>query len=631
MRCRSMWTARRRRATPPSLLFPILALLAVAPAAALDQDADPPPPPVDPESPVDLEQETTPTEVGEEEAPLDRVLGELTGRDDGAPDEEPKWNSLASPRATTMTFLEAINDALLGREEAWSRVVRTMDFSQTPPNADPRDLAEQLLGVFNRLGEVSPGDLPDADAVREAAISRYNFFPVAAEHRWVWDELEGAPQGKIVLELDEAGAWRFSAATVAGIPVLYESMRALPPLYEERVEAGRLLRVVGPTFEETAWWHWLTLLVAIFLGLLLGKLARYTLRKIGDTFADRGERYRACLFNDVAGPVGLAIFTAFLAVGLSFVYLEPTLGEARWAAIVLLLLTALGWLLYNLVDLVDLVLGGLVGHTSNRFDDMVVPLVRKTLRIFLLVIFVIIVLQNVFGMNVLGFLAGLGIAGLALSLAAQDSVKNLFGSLTLFFDKPFLVGDFISFGENTGTVEEIGFRSTRIRLLSGHLVTVPNMQFIDNDVENISLRPYIRREMNITITYDTTPEKVREAIGLLEGVLRDPEIVEEGRFDLEELPPRVAFNEFNAASLNLRAYYWYRMDGDPDRGWFTYLDHATEVNVRLLRAFNDAGIEFAFPTQMLYVTDDHRGLSVRVLPPEALPPSKETSRSDSSA
>jgi MscS family membrane protein len=260
---------------------------------------------------------------------------------------------------------------------------------------------------------------------------------------------------------------------------------------------------------------------------------------------------------------------------------------------------------------IDVTLSRLAEKTESKLDDMIVPMVRKTLRIFLVIVFTIVMLQNVFNLNITGFLASLGIAGLAVSLAAQDSVKNLFGSLTVFFDKPFMVGDYISFVGNTGTVEEIGFRSTRIRLRSGHLVSVPNMKFIDNDVENITARPYIRREMNVTITYDTPPDNIEKAVDILHDVLNDPQVVEQGKFDMEDFPPRLAFNELNADSLNIRAYYWYQMAGDPDRGFFSYLTHSQIVNMKLFRAYGEAGIEFAFPTQTLYLAGDPaRKLSV---------------------
>lgn len=382
---------------------------------------------------------------------------------------------------------------------------------------------------------------------------------------------------------------------------------------EAAAAAGQLMDLLGPTFARTHWWQWGVLLGAIFLGLAAGKAVQWLLRGLKARGEARGWSVRATVLGNAASPASLALFTVALMCGLGFVHMEGGLREFSGKIISFLLVVAVGWFLFNLIDVIDLWLRRLAESTDSKLDDLVVPLVRKTLRIFLVVVVTLFVAQNIFGLNITGWLAGLGIAGLAVSLAAQDSVKNLFGSLTIFFDKPFQIGSVIVFDGDTGKVEEIGFRSTRIRLVSGHVVTIPNMKFIDNKVENVTARPSIRREMNVTITYDTPAEKVEEAVKILRDILADPQVAGEGRFDLEKFPPRVAFNEFNADSLNIRAYYWYQLAGDPDRNWFTYLDHCQMVNMKLLRAYAAAGIDFAFPTQTLFVAaDTKRPLAVRV-------------------
>ncbi|MEE9211399.1 MAG: mechanosensitive ion channel family protein [Phycisphaeraceae bacterium] len=538
--------------------------------------------------------------------------------------------SLSSPAATMESFLKAINRVNDGYDDAWSQVFACFDVELTT-RADRRNMqriARQLLDVLDRLGKVKPqDDLPNDYALQQRVsegrepLRRYQFFP-DPRFAWVWEklgELGQAPQGKITLVVGENGRWRFSAATVADISQLNESTTTLPPRYidtgiERRSE---VLALLGPTFDRTPLWAWGTLLLGIFLGLLVGKFAQALLRGIAKRLDNRGWTVRATVFRNAANPASLALLSAGLLVGLSFVVMEPRLHEFANNILAFLFILAAGWFLFNLVDVIELALLHLTAKTATKLDDMVVPLIRKTLRIFLVIIFTLVVAQNIFGLNITGWLAGLGIAGLAVSLAAQDSIKNLFGSVTIFFDKPFLVGDFITFGGDTGTVEEIGFRSTRIRLLSGHLVTVPNMQFIDNKVENIAARPYIRRQMDVTITYDTPPQKIEKAVDILRDVLHDPQVVEQGRFNMQDNPPRIAFNELNADSLNIRAYYWYQMAGDPNRGFFTFLEHCQLVNMKLFRRYEEAGIDFAFPTQTLYLAGDpNRRLSVHIEPPE---------------
>lgn len=545
---------------------------------------------------------------------------------------------LSSPRATMFTFLAAMNRVHDGYEDAWPAALATM---AAPEDASPtsdarqREQAEALVAVLDRLGEVRPGDLPTAEELAIAAaagrtpIRRFLYFP-RTQHAWVWTELQQAtsgqvtaPRGRIELAIVESGerkVWRFTAETVAGAPELYESMRALPPRYTAPRDeaAGELFELLGPTFHRTPWWGWGALLAGIFVGLLVGKIAQTALRRVGDDLLRRAWDIRARALHDAASPASLALLTVGLHVGLWFVVKTEDVAAFTGRIISFLFIVAVGWLLYNLVDVIDVALRRAADRTNNKLDNMVVPLIRKTLRIFLVVIFTFVVAENVFGLDLTAWLAGLGIAGLAVSLSAQDSIKNLFGSLTIFFDKPFAIGDFITFDDETGVVEEIGFRSTRLRLLSGHLVTVPNMKFIDNKIENISARPYIRREMNVTITYDTPPDKIEQAVRILRDILHSEEVVREGRFDMEKQPPRISFNEFNADSLNIRAYYWYQLVRDPDRGFFTFIAHSQMVNMKLFAAYGEAGIDFAFPTQTLYLAGDPaRQLAVKVIGDDA--------------
>jgi MscS family membrane protein len=196
------------------------------------------------------------------------------------------------------------------------------------------------------------------------------------------------------------------------------------------------------------------------------------------------------------------------------------------------------------------------------------------------------------------------------SLAAQGPIKNLFGSVTVVLDRPFGLGDRIKFEDKDGVVEVMGFRSTKLRTLDGHLVTIPNSKLIEDVVENITARPYLRRRFSVTITYDTPPDKVEQAVEIIQGILAEPFMVES--FDLVEFPPRVSFNDFNADSLNILVVYWYQLNVE-GRDFWTFNDQAQQFNMKLLRAYNDAGIDFAFPTQTLHLAGDpNRLLSVQV-------------------
>ena len=510
---------------------------------------------------------------------------------------------LDSPRATMTTFLEGMHDVRDGKNGAWERVLSCLDLSRLPAGPDAENgqsIAQQLYGIINRIETVDVDTLPDRQLVDSAGANQYLFFPQLdnSEHQKILAKVAGKLPGRIGLRRQSDGRWLFSAATIAAVPDLYNAMAALPEVYTG--ESAPVISTLGPTFYKTRWWGWVLLLAAIFVGLALGKLLQSVFRKLGTYLKGRDVHVRGTMAHSAANPASLLLFALALQVGLGGLFMLAPLREFSGRVIVFLYIVAVGWFFYNLVEVIDLWLRRLTARTESKLDDMVVPLVRKTLRIFLIIVFTLVVAQNVFGLNITAWLAGLSIAGLAISFAAQESIKNLFGSITVFFDRPFTVGDFVSFEGHDAVVEEIGFRSTKMRTLDGHLVTVPNMKFIDNSVRNITARPHIRRVLDVTIPYDTPAEKIEQAIQILRDLLAEPQIAQ--AFDLQKLPPRVAFNDYNAASLNIKVFYWYQIGSGRD--YWSYLAHCELFNLKLFRAFGRAGIEFAFPTQTLFLASD---------------------------
>jgi len=373
-------------------------------------------------------------------------------------------------------------------------------------------------------------------------------------------------------------------------------------------------------FTKTPGWGWLMLLAGIFGGLLIGKIAKGLLRNMAERFDMRDWGRRATAIRSAASPTSLALLTVGMMIGLRSIYLLASVQHFANQVFKFLLMIALGWFMYNVVEVFTLTAQKMADKTDSKLDDQLVPLLRKTARVFVVVVFVLFVAENVFGMDITAWLAGLGLAGLAVSLAAQDSIKNLFGSLTIFFDKPFQVGDRVVFSGYDCTIEEIGFRSTKARTSNGHIVTIPNMKFIDTPVENIAARPSIKRVMNVGITYDTPPKKIEQAIGILKDILNEPEII--APFDMEKSPPRVAFNELNADNLNIMVLDWFMLNEDHG---CDYLDHCQTINMKLIKAYDKAGIEFAFPTQTVYLAGDaarklNEGLGSDALPDSPGPP-----------
>ncbi|OIQ36728.1 MAG: hypothetical protein BM555_02170 [Crocinitomix sp. MedPE-SWsnd] len=241
------------------------------------------------------------------------------------------------------------------------------------------------------------------------------------------------------------------------------------------------------------------------------------------------------------------------------------------------------WLVARLADaLIEEYIVPITEKSASDLDDQLLPIFRKGLRIIIWVMGIIVGLNNA-GYDVGAVLAGLGIGGLAFALAAQDTVKNFFGGIMIFADKPFQIGERIQIGGIDGTVKEIGIRSTRVETLAGRIVTVPNSMFSDDAVENVDLEPSRKIMLNLGLTYDMNADQMEEAMQTLRDIAKD-------HHDLIEEDISVGFNAFGDFSLGIVFIYFIRKEADN-------LDTQTVMNLDILRRFGDKGLEMAFPTQ----------------------------------
>jgi MscS family membrane protein len=340
-------------------------------------------------------------------------------------------------------------------------------------------------------------------------------------------------------------------------------------------------------------WRLLALFGFILMALLLGKIAKSVLQRSATRFESRQRFITATTLNAIGRGVVFLFAAAGISLGIASLELKEKVAEFFGTLSSVLLSIAIGYMIYWLVDVPTKWLARMAGKTESRLDDMLVPVIRKSLRVTVVVLLLVQIAQILSDKPITSIIAGLGIGGLALALAAQDTIKNIFGSLVLFADKPFEMGDRIVVDGHDGPVEEVGLRSTKIRTLEGHLVTVPNGQLANRTIQNIGQRPHIRRIANLTITYDTLPEKIERAIEIVKELLDNHEGMH------EDFPPRVFFNELNADSLNIMAIYWYH----PPNYW-DYMAFTERFNQEVFRRFNEEGIDFAFPSQTLYLAGD---------------------------
>lgn len=231
------------------------------------------------------------------------------------------------------------------------------------------------------------------------------------------------------------------------------------------------------------------------------------------------------------------------------------------------------------------------GRRSNGQNNKMLPIIKRTILVVVWIIGLVMALSNV-GVNISALLGTLGIGGIAFALAAQDTVKNVFGAFTLLTDKPFNIGDTIRFDSIEGTVVDIGIRSTRIMNYDKRIITIPNYKITDSSIINISSEPMRRVVLNLGLTYDTTAEKMKEALEILKAL---PQKVE----NVSSSPSNVVavFTEYSDSALGIMYIYYIEKQGD-------ILRVTSNMNMEILDSFNKAGLEFAFPTRTIYIQKD---------------------------
>jgi len=342
-------------------------------------------------------------------------------------------------------------------------------------------------------------------------------------------------------------------------------------------------------------WRIVTLFIIITLSFFAGKIFKFLFLRISPRLAKKGQTILSVSVESASTAITFLLFSFGLRIAISFLIIPEGIEELILTTVSVLVILSIGYFVYKQVDVIDVWLRRFSREDKAQIDDMLIPMVGKSLRVTVSILIILQVAQTLSDKPITSILAGIGIGGLALGLAAQDTIRNFFGSLMIFADKPFNVGELINLDGKLGSIVEVGVRTTKIRTLDGHLLTVPNGQLANMTIHNIGKRPFIRRVMNITITYDTPPEKVERALEILKEILDNHEGME------EDLPPRIFFNELNADSLNLVVYYWFH---PPD--YWQYMEFSEKVNREIFSRFNKEGIDFAFPSQTMYLAGDKK-------------------------
>jgi len=458
-------------------------------------------------------------------------------------------NQLSTPRRAIHTFVHWQQQG----HENYARVILPFKNAEGD-NEAKEELAKQLLRVLDAKG----------------LLVEYEKIPDNPAHV---DSLSGLSQYILFNELPEVYVtkngeeWIFSEATIDQIPTLYRSTFS-------SFFASVLDQL--PEWTESSWlgialWQYVAVFLWILIGLILRKIFEFVLDNYIRRITQRTKfTWDDDLLEGIEKPLGFIFLMIFFSLTYTNLQLPVTFNLYLSTVLEIAISVGVIWLFYNLSGVFAKYLTVLTDRTENKLDDQLVPLIRKSLRFFVVTMGVILILQNN-GYNVASLIAGLGIGGLAVALAARDTLANFFGSITIFLDRPFRIGDWIKIGNVEGIVEEVVCRFKRIRTFYNSLVSVPNSNVSTSDIDNYGMRNFRRLKTVLNLTYSTTPEQME---AFVEGIKAIVKANKHFRQDFYE----VHFNSFGSHSLDVLVYIFFKV---PD--WSTELQQRHNFLLEVLR------------------------------------------------
>lgn len=339
------------------------------------------------------------------------------------------------------------------------------------------------------------------------------------------------------------------------------------------------------TYYDNTVMDWGLALVIALGAIVVGKILYWIFGSVFRRFTAKTQtKFDDIILDMIEEPIVVVVTVAGIWYGLKRLVLPDVVDTFIGNVTQVLIVLSIAWLIARLFDsLFKQYLAPLAAKTESDLDDQLLPIVRKGTKMVVWALGIIVALNNA-GYDVGAVLAGLGIGGLALAMAAKDTVSNIFGGFTIFTDRPFTLNDRVKIAGFDGTIKEIGIRSTRLQTLAGTMVTIPNSTFSDSPVENVSLEPSRKVVTNLGLTYDTTPEGMEKGIELLRTIGAEHEALDKKVV--------VSFNAFGDFAMNLLFIYYILPGND-------ILETQTEINLRVLRDFTAEGLDFAFPTQTI--------------------------------
>jgi len=341
--------------------------------------------------------------------------------------------------------------------------------------------------------------------------------------------------------------------------------------------------------------HWLASIIILFLTVVGRRWVLRIFHTVAQKLADKtATSLDNLLLAAAEKPAGWLLYILGILASVHALNPPPSTfpiiaAVDRFGRIASILISI--WFLWRLLDGLAAYFSARAAQTESSLDDQLVPFVAKTFKIFIIITGVLVVAQNM-GYSISGLIASLGIGGIAVAMAAKDTIANVFGSIMILVDRPFTTGDWIKTSEFEGVVEEVGFRSTRIRTFAKTLVNVPNSTMANMVIDNIAARPKRRVKMRIGLTYNSSPEQIQAAIDGIEKLLAKHPGVDQDMY-------LAKFDAFEDSSLSIFLYYFTKTTD-----WQEYLQVRQDINMQMMKLLESLKLEFAFPTRTVHLEQE---------------------------
>ena len=510
-------------------------------------------------------------DIAEKEQAKEDVLKKLAAAPISGPYDE--YNR-STPRSSLLALALSIKD------QDYERAVNYLDLRNLPfsteDKLDGQELVRKLIIVAKRAMTIDIEDMSDdPKGFKDDGLPSYRdrITTMKTKDGQVDILMQRLPRG------DGVFIWKISNATVARIPALNAEFGY--------GRVGDKLSLIFPHYVIFGFEIWQ---IVMLTGLLIASFVfAYILTFIFFKVLQKSQRFKKKrLQKFIVGPLRFVIM--ILVFRATFDLIAPSLTARAIFEAKTFLIIAIYWILLGVVDLIILRMADRMQKNGQQDAVVLLKPAATGIKLTITLLAVITWMDNL-GYEVTTVLAGLGVGGIAIALAAQKSLENLIGSITIYASQPVHVGDFCKFGKTLGTVEEIGLRSTQLRTLARTIVHIPNALFASAEIENLTQRDKILYRTRLRLSYEDKPDQVKQVLNKVRDLIEQHEFIDEAE-------SRIRFLEFGEYAQELELYVYIKT-----KIFSEYLEHREDINLKINDIVASAGVRLVIPARTSYIKD----------------------------